>query len=379
MHARRALTAMLLLNLIMAGLALTTPQAVGAAPTRVVVTPSTLTAAGWLVQHDNCNAPDDPSTGSTAFVTGPNTPPLGAGSVQFSTGTSGTAYEGVRNGNYDGVQLSTITSLRYSTIVNSGTLTDVPYLSLGVEYTENSTTAFEALSFEPAYQNGSYPQPGPTTPAQNGGTIQANTWQTWDVVAGAIRRVAAGDQVPTTTLAQFAAAHPDAVIRNTEAGGGVRIFAGCGGNSANLVVGTDNVTVGVSNIETTFDFEQDKDLAISKAATPNPVTAGSAVNYTITVINSGPGTALDTVVTDTLPSGAAYFSCTASNGGVCGGSGNNRTITFASLPSGTAATIFLTATVATSVPDRHIVGQTPPRSRRMARNWTWPTMPPPPR
>ncbi len=46
-----------------------------------------------------------------------------------------------------------------------------------------------------------------------------------------------------------------------------------------------------------------------------------------------------------------FVSCAATNGGICGGSGNNRTITFAQLPGNATATITLVANVACAVSD----------------------------
>ncbi len=107
------------------------------------------------------------------------------------------------------------------------------------------------------------------------------------------------------------------------------------------------------------------DLSITKTDSPDPVTTGSNVTYTIVVTNSGPADAQSVVVTDNLPGSVSFVSCSSTAGGVCGGSGNNRTITFASLPSGASATITLvvtangaagstitnTATVASVTPD----------------------------
>ena len=36
-------------------------------------------------------------------------------------------------------------------------------------------------------------------------------------------------------------------------------------------------------------------------------------------------------LTDPLPAGVTFATCVATAGGVCGGSGNNRTVTFASI------------------------------------------------
>lgn len=45
------------------------------------------------------------------------------------------------------------------------------------------------------------------------------------------------------------------------------------------------------------------DLAITKSDTPDPVTAGEQVTYTIGVTNQGPDGATNVTVVDTLPAG----------------------------------------------------------------------------
>jgi uncharacterized repeat protein (TIGR01451 family) len=52
------------------------------------------------------------------------------------------------------------------------------------------------------------------------------------------------------------------------------------------------------------------DLRISKSDSPNPVTAGEELFYTITVTNDGPDTASGIVVTDTLPAEVDYVTST---------------------------------------------------------------------
>ena len=86
------------------------------------------------------------------------------------------------------------------------------------------------------------------------------------------------------------------------------------------------------------------DLSVTKADSPDPVVTGGDVTYTITVTNNGPGVAQSVVVTDNLPANVTFVSCNSTGGGVCGGTGNNRTVTFSSLAIGASATITLVAT-----------------------------------
>ena len=88
----------------------------------------------------------------------------------------------------------------------------------------------------------------------------------------------------------------------------------------------------------------DADLSISKTDSPDPVTTGANVTYTIVVANNGVATAQNVVVTDDLPGPVTFVSCNSTGSGVCNGSGNNRTITFASLSAGASETITLVAT-----------------------------------
>ena len=106
------------------------------------------------------------------------------------------------------------------------------------------------------------------------------------------------------------------------------------------------------------------DLSITKTDSPDPVFIGFNVTYSIVVTNNGAVAAQSVVVTDNLPAGLSFVSCAATGGGVCGGSDNNRTVTFASIASGATRTITLvarangpvgtisnTATVSSSTPD----------------------------
>ncbi|HYJ85638.1 MAG TPA: Calx-beta domain-containing protein, partial [Pyrinomonadaceae bacterium] len=109
------------------------------------------------------------------------------------------------------------------------------------------------------------------------------------------------------------------------------------------------------------------DLSITKTVSPGPVFIGSNLIYSIVVTNNGAVAAQSVVVTDNLPAGLSFVSCSATSGGVCAGTDNNRTVTFASIASGATRTITLvarahgpagtisnTATVSASTPDPNL-------------------------
>jgi uncharacterized repeat protein (TIGR01451 family) len=59
------------------------------------------------------------------------------------------------------------------------------------------------------------------------------------------------------------------------------------------------------------------DLTVTKVDTPDPVTTGSALTYTITITNNGPDPAADASWTDTLPAGTTFVSLSGGEGWSC--------------------------------------------------------------
>ncbi len=100
------------------------------------------------------------------------------------------------------------------------------------------------------------------------------------------------------------------------------------------------------------------DLSLTKTDSPDPVTAGQNLSYTITLTNNGPDAATAATVSDNLPASLTFVSCAATGGGVCGGTGANRTINFASLAASASATITLVARVNCSTPDGAVISNT---------------------
>jgi uncharacterized repeat protein (TIGR01451 family) len=88
------------------------------------------------------------------------------------------------------------------------------------------------------------------------------------------------------------------------------------------------------------------DLAVTNVATPEPVSAGDEVTYTISVTNGGQGKASDVTLTDPLPTGLTLVSATSTRG-TCTGSGT-LTCPLGSLLTGEQA--FVTIVARTSAP-----------------------------
>lgn len=85
------------------------------------------------------------------------------------------------------------------------------------------------------------------------------------------------------------------------------------------------------------------DLAITMTASPGTAVTGTDITYTIMVTNTGPGRALAVMVTDMLPPQTTFVSCVAGSGGVCMGTGNQRTVMFDGLDAASLAVITIVA------------------------------------
>jgi uncharacterized repeat protein (TIGR01451 family) len=79
------------------------------------------------------------------------------------------------------------------------------------------------------------------------------------------------------------------------------------------------------------------DLAITKTDSPDPVSVGRNLTYTITVTNNGPYPATGVTTTDSLPNGVTFVSANATQGS-CGGTAT-VTCNMGSLAKGASATV----------------------------------------
>ncbi|MFZ0547147.1 MAG: S8 family serine peptidase [Candidatus Promineifilaceae bacterium] len=86
-------------------------------------------------------------------------------------------------------------------------------------------------------------------------------------------------------------------------------------NSANLVNGRAVQFTPASGSAVNWGCtDQVTDLSLSMTDTPDPVTTGEQLTYTLTISNSGPLTATQVTVEDTLPGSVSFDSATSSSG-----------------------------------------------------------------
>jgi uncharacterized repeat protein (TIGR01451 family) len=95
------------------------------------------------------------------------------------------------------------------------------------------------------------------------------------------------------------------------------------------------------------------DLRITKVDSPDPVSAGSVLTYTMQVENLGPNAATGVVVTDQLPKDVDFASATASSG-QCTGKGKKITCELGEIGVGTGVVYGSLPTVTVSVIPRKV-------------------------
>ncbi len=99
----------------------------------------------------------------------------------------------------------------------------------------------------------------------------------------------------------------------------------------NLTTNSASASVVVANANSA-------DVSIVKTATPNPVTEGTPLTYSLAVTNAGPASATNVTVTDTLPSVVTYLSSTTTQGS-CSEAGGTVTCLLGTMANASTATI----------------------------------------
>lgn len=184
------------------------------------------------------------------FVEGPETPPAGAGSLEFdlSTVADDTHTERFQTSEYEGTPLEDVEALAYSTYVPEGG-THAPYFSIVVDVDGQAETEDEVgLVFYAA---------------RNGDTgVVAGEWQTWDIDAGTFNIDGDFDPAAQTTLAAFLAANPGAVVTTVLVGFGCQEM-GTAGSIANV----DRIVIDLADAEADlYDLEPGVDPDVPTGA-----------------------------------------------------------------------------------------------------------------
>jgi hypothetical protein len=194
--------------------------------------------------------------GSSSFVTGPATAPLGIGSLQFTTSDVHASAQ-LFNYSYIGTPLANFNAMSYSAYrASSSTNPTTQTIALALEVDVNgSSTAggLATLIFEPDYQAG------------GNGAMKTDTWQSWDAYDGGNAVWWATEDIPGAPVAYntfvswstILAANPDAIIV-----GGVGFFVGSGWDGQ-FTGYADALTIGVGGNTTTYNFEPKTQLVVT--------------------------------------------------------------------------------------------------------------------
>ncbi len=203
----------------------------------VVVSPSDMN--GWAF------GPDSGTAGTGQMVSGPSTPPTGPGSAQM-TATLDTDRFMLGTIGHNSTKLSDITSLMYSTYRNTGgsALAIALQFNIDTDITDSNIAWQGRLVYEPYYTQ----------------TVLDDTWQTWNTLSdsgtgnwwfsGAPGNVSCSIGNPCTWN-EVKTAFPNAGIHATLGATLFKVGGGWTGFDGNV----DNFTIGVSGVDTTYDFE----------------------------------------------------------------------------------------------------------------------------
>lgn len=110
---------------------------------------------------------------------------------------------------------------------------------------------------------------------------------------------------------------------------------------------SDSNAVNNVAVTTTTAVTDSADLAISLIGTPNPVTQGNNITYTIALTNRGPSTATGVVITNPVPASVTLQSFTTPQGTVAN-VGGAVVFTLGSVPTGTNVTMQVIVTANTA-------------------------------
>jgi len=220
---------------------------------------------GWELEAVAC-----PSGGGLAvgeFVGGPAVPPSGSGSLEIRIASDGKGWFQVRYPQLTNIALSSITTLQYSTYVETPNTSAAPYLTLSIDLTGDGIPD-DQLIFEPS----------------KNGTVTSQTWQTWDALNGlwwspnGTAGLTRGHPQPLST---YLAQNPTARLASAPGMPSLMLAAGClSGYAWNNWQGSiDNVLFSGGGITMTWDFEP---TGVISTAPPPPSLVTGPILSTLT-------------------------------------------------------------------------------------------------
>src|SRR6185436_634244 len=106
---------------------------------------------------------------------------------------------------------------------------------------------------------------------------------------------------------------------------------------------SDNLVPGANGGIFVHDDRATADLSVAKSDSPDPVSKGAALTYSVVVTNNGPGSAAGVQLSDSLPANVQFVSA-ASTAGSCALSGSTVSCNLGSLSNGASATVTIIVT-----------------------------------
>lgn len=272
---------------------------------------------------------DQRGTSRVSFVNGPATPPLGTGSFHCFCPDAHGPVGRIRNGQYSGIQLSSITELSFSTFIEQRSsmenpYSDAPFVVLQVDANGDNIAEFH-LVFDPASQS----QPYVANNFPDQGKTLVGVWQNWDMYHGGWFDGPDDPQhgFPLFSLATFIAQHPNARILNdvTQGGASIRLSAGGPVSSGNFIGDIDNFRIGVNGATTIYDFEYttanagaDKNVVYGYGSNCTTLTGSAAGGVAPYSYSWSPGGSLaNNSTTEVCPTTATTYTLTVTDKNGC--------------------------------------------------------------
>jgi hypothetical protein len=229
-------------------------SASGAATIQVV---RSLTVNNWFGGNEGPGG----SVGNVTLVTGPATPPSGAGSAQLTVDSQGRASLGTNQ--YAGTRLDAFTDINFWTYTTDPSVSVVPVLQFDVDYdtTDANTTYQGRLTFLP-------------------GAITPNAWTNLNALNGVwYASQAPGDnfctQATPCSWSQVLADFPNAGVRNDSIAKGAFLLRLGGPIPSGATSYVDELTVATAAQTTITDFEPGASLTPTAGPVGTVVTIGA--------------------------------------------------------------------------------------------------------